>query len=117
MGNETSFIQRNRKNQRTILNDVYDPLRYAVGHCLKQPTGALKQGPPVVLGVEDNPLGGKGGDFNTVYKGAFSKIVLRKQNVSGILAAQTVQLEKIFSETGAQCWPPDEPRKGPCPVE
>jgi multiple sugar transport system substrate-binding protein len=62
-------------------------------------------------------LGGKGSDFNTVYKGAFSKIVLRKQNVSDILAAQTVKLEKIFSETGAQCWPPDEPSEGPCPVE
>ncbi|MEE8350317.1 MAG: ABC transporter substrate-binding protein [Acidobacteriota bacterium] len=62
-------------------------------------------------------LAGKGSVFNAVYIEAFSKIVLRKRNASDILAVQAAKLEKIFIETGAQCWPPDEPSEGPCPVE
>ncbi len=62
-------------------------------------------------------LGEKGKDFNLAYKGAFSRIVLRGRDIRSVLETQAEKLRKIVTETQAQCWPPDEPSVGPCPVE
>jgi multiple sugar transport system substrate-binding protein len=62
-------------------------------------------------------LGVKGTDFNLAYKGAFSRIVLRGRDIRSVLGTQAEKLRKIVTETHAQCWPPDKPSAGPCPVE
>ncbi len=62
-------------------------------------------------------LGVKGTDFNLAYKGAFSRIVLRGRDIRSVLGTQAEKLRKIVTETQAQCWPPDKPSAGPCPVE
>jgi multiple sugar transport system substrate-binding protein len=56
-------------------------------------------------------------EFNMAYKRAFSQIVLRRRDIRSVLEEQTEILRRILSETGARCWPPDEPCDGPCPVE
>jgi len=62
-------------------------------------------------------LGEKGKDFNLAYKGAFSRIVLRGRDIRSVLETQAEKLRQIVTETQAQCWPPDKPSEGPCPVE
>lgn len=62
-------------------------------------------------------LGEKSRAFNTVYRLAFSRILLRGQNIRSVLEDQARKMRHIVSETGVQCWPPDEPSTGPCPVE
>ena len=62
-------------------------------------------------------LGEKNDKFNTAYKSTFSQIILRRRNIRSVLDKQTEILRRIISETGARCWPPDEPSAGPCPVE
>ena len=62
-------------------------------------------------------LGAKGKDFNLVYKGAFSRIVLRGRDIRSVLETQAEKLRQIITETQAQCWPPDKPSEGPCPVK
>ncbi len=62
-------------------------------------------------------LGAKGKDFNLVYKGAFSKIVLRGRDIHSVLDIQAEKLRQIILQTRAPCWPPDKKSDGPCPVE
>jgi multiple sugar transport system substrate-binding protein len=62
-------------------------------------------------------LGEKSHEFDTAYKRTFSQIVLRGRDIKSVLAKQTKILRRILSETEAPCWPPDEPSRGPCPVE
>jgi len=86
----------------TQLNEAVDKQRTA--------GDAIKTLLPMGLGRKDKEL-------NTAYKAAFSQIVLRKRDIKSVLAKQTEILRSILSETGARCWPPDEPSDGPCPVE
>ncbi len=52
-------------------------------------------------------LGGKGGDFNKVYRDTFTRIVLNGEDIATVLAEQKVTLQAIMNETGAPCWAPD----------
>lgn len=61
-------------------------------------------------------LGAKGGEFNKVFRDTFYRIVVRGEEVKGVLAEGASALERIFRETGAPCWPPDPPSDGPCPI-
>lgn len=62
-------------------------------------------------------LGDQGGAFNKVYMDAFTRIVIRGQDVESALDTEAKRLTKIMEETGAACWAPDAPSDGPCPVE
>ena len=52
-------------------------------------------------------LGGKGGDFNKVFRDTFTRIVLNGEVIQTVLAEQKVVLQAIMNETGAPCWAPD----------
>lgn len=62
-------------------------------------------------------LGDKGGEFNKVYRDAFTRIVLRGRRSGGPWTLEAQNLARILRETGAPCWPPDAPSTGACPVE
>ena len=62
-------------------------------------------------------LGDKGGEFNKVYRDAFTRIVLRGEEIRRALDLEAQNLARILRETGAPCWPPDAPSTGACPVE
>ncbi len=62
-------------------------------------------------------LGGKGGEFNKVYRDTFQRIVIRGEEIDEALAVQAEKLSRIMQETGAPCWEPDAPSEGACPVE
>jgi multiple sugar transport system substrate-binding protein len=62
-------------------------------------------------------LAEKGRDFNAVYGAAFSRIVLRGKAANPVLEKYAGSLRAILAETGARCWPPDDPSEGACPVE
>lgn len=52
-------------------------------------------------------LGGKGGDFNKVFRDTFTLIVLNGEDIQTVLADQKPILQAIMDETGAPCWSPD----------
>ncbi|MCK6539200.1 MAG: extracellular solute-binding protein [Anaerolineales bacterium] len=52
-------------------------------------------------------LGGKGGDFNKVFRDTFTLIVLNGEDIQTVLAGQKPILQAIMDETGAPCWSPD----------
>lgn len=70
-----------------------------------------------VVSLLPTGLGDKSREFNTVYMLTFSQIVLRGREIETVLEKQSERLRDIFLETGAACWPPDEPSDGPCPIE
>jgi multiple sugar transport system substrate-binding protein len=57
-------------------------------------------------------LGGKGGDFNKVFRDTFTLIVLNGEDINSVLAEQKVILQAIMDETGAPCWSPDPDSAG-----
>jgi multiple sugar transport system substrate-binding protein len=61
-------------------------------------------------------LGTHGGEFDKVYTDTFQLIVLRGQPVHAVLDRQAEALKRVIEATGAPCWTPDAPSKGPCPV-
>lgn len=61
-------------------------------------------------------LGEKARDFNAIYSSAFSRIVLRGKEAGPVLETNAESLRTILTETGTQCWPPDAPSEGACPV-
>ncbi|MES9961872.1 MAG: ABC transporter substrate-binding protein [Sedimenticola sp.] len=62
-------------------------------------------------------LGQYGGDFSTVYKLAFSRIILRNKKIETVLKQQGRKLARLMEATAAPCWSPDKASEGPCPVE
>ncbi|MET0086949.1 MAG: ABC transporter substrate-binding protein [Sedimenticola sp.] len=62
-------------------------------------------------------LGEYGGDFSTVYKLAFSRIILRNKKIETVLKQQGRKLARLMEATAAPCWSPDKASEGPCPVE
>lgn len=63
-------------------------------------------------------LGGKGGDFNKVYRDTFTRIVLNGEDITAVLADEKTVLQAIMAETGAPCWAPDPDSGGkPCEVK
>src|SRR3970282_251333 len=57
-------------------------------------------------------LGGKGGDFNKVFRDAFTRIVLNGEDITTVLGEQKVILQSIMDATGAPCWSPDPDSAG-----
>jgi multiple sugar transport system substrate-binding protein len=62
-------------------------------------------------------LGTQGGAFNKVYLDTFHRIILNGESISSVLNDEGHQLQTILSSSGAGCWPPDPPSKGPCQVK
>jgi multiple sugar transport system substrate-binding protein len=62
-------------------------------------------------------LGTHGGEFDKVYLDTFQLIVLRGQLVRAVLDRQAEALKRVIAVSGAPCWTPDAPSKGPCPVQ
>ena len=63
-------------------------------------------------------LGGKSGDFNTVYLQTYQRIVLRNEDIKTVLDAQAKTLQGIMNDAKAPCWSPDPPSNGqPCQVQ
>ncbi len=61
-------------------------------------------------------LGAEGGNFNAVYRDTFTRIVVRKENTTAVLADQAAKLQAIMDKSGAPCWRPDPPSNGACKV-
>jgi multiple sugar transport system substrate-binding protein len=61
-------------------------------------------------------LGTRGGEFNKVYLDAFTRIVLRGEDIKTALDTEAANLRRIMQETKAPCWSPDPASSGPCPV-
>jgi multiple sugar transport system substrate-binding protein len=63
-------------------------------------------------------LGGRGGDFNKVFRDAFTRIVFNGEDINSVLADEKVVLQEIMTDTGAPCWAPDPDSAGQaCQVE
>jgi multiple sugar transport system substrate-binding protein len=61
-------------------------------------------------------LGTRGGEFNKVYLDAFTRIILRGEDIKTALDTEAANLRRIMQETKAPCWSPDPASSGPCPV-
>ena len=61
-------------------------------------------------------LGARGGEINKIYRDAFTRIVLKNEDIATVLAEEGANLQKLLDETGAPCWPPDPPSEGACQV-
>jgi multiple sugar transport system substrate-binding protein len=57
-------------------------------------------------------LADKGGDFNKVFRDAFTRIVLNGEDINTVLGEQKVILQSIMDATGAPCWSPDPDSAG-----
>lgn len=61
-------------------------------------------------------LGERGGDFNTIYRDTFRRIVIDGEDIVTVLGEESANVQAILDETGAACWPPDAPSEGACQV-
>jgi multiple sugar transport system substrate-binding protein len=61
-------------------------------------------------------LGADGGNFNSVYRNAFRRIVLNNEDIGAVLRDTRTQLQAIFDRNNARCWAPDPPSRGTCRV-
>ncbi len=76
-------------------------------------TQIARDGLPSLLPIG---LGAEGGNFNSVYRNAFRRIVLNNEDIGTVLRDTRGQLQAIFDRTGARCWAPDPVGRGPCRV-
>jgi multiple sugar transport system substrate-binding protein len=70
---------------------------------------ALKSLLPVGLGTEANA-------FSKVYTDTFVRIVVRNENIQSVLSDESRNLQEVMNKSGAPCWAPDPPSRGPCKV-
>ena len=61
-------------------------------------------------------LGADGGNFNSIYRNTFRRIVLNNEDIRTVLREEGAKLQAIFDRTGAPCWAPDPRGRGPCRV-
>jgi multiple sugar transport system substrate-binding protein len=61
-------------------------------------------------------LGAEGGNFNTIYRNTFRRIVINNEDIRTVLRDEGAKLQAIFTRTGAPCWAPDPPSRGACRV-
>jgi multiple sugar transport system substrate-binding protein len=61
-------------------------------------------------------LGAEGGNFNTIYRNTFRRIVINNEDIRTVLREEGARLQAIFQRTGAPCWAPDPPSRGACRV-
>jgi multiple sugar transport system substrate-binding protein len=59
-------------------------------------------------------LGERDGEFDQVFMNTFRRIVLNGEPPHMVLDSEAETLDRLLSETGARCWPPDMPGTGPC---
>ena len=71
---------------------------------------ALKSLLPIGLGAE-------GGNFSKIYVDTFTRIVVKGENPQSVVNDEAPILQAIMDKTGAKCWAPDPPSKGPCHVK
>ncbi|MES9873000.1 MAG: ABC transporter substrate-binding protein [Candidatus Sedimenticola sp. 6PFRAG7] len=83
----------------------------------KQAVARQSASPDGVSALLPVGLGQHGGDFSTVYKLAFSRIILRNKKIGSVLKQQGRKLEQLLESAAAPCWAPDKASEGPCPVE
>jgi multiple sugar transport system substrate-binding protein len=62
-------------------------------------------------------LGAEGGNFNKVYVDTFTRIVLKGEDIKGVLDDEGKTLQALMDKTGAHCWAPDPPSSGACQVK
>jgi multiple sugar transport system substrate-binding protein len=62
-------------------------------------------------------LGAEGGNFSTIYRNAFTRIVIKDEPWRTVLNEEGAKLQEIFDKTGAPCWKPDPPSNGRCRVK
>lgn len=62
-------------------------------------------------------LGAEGGNFSTIYRNAFTRIVIKDEPWRGVLNEEGDKLQAIFDKTGAPCWRPDPASNGACRVK
>jgi len=62
-------------------------------------------------------LGERGGEINEIYRNAFTRIVQGGEDIQAVLDEEGATLQTLMDETGAACWPPDEPSEGPCQLK
>lgn len=70
----------------------------------------------VIRGTLPTGLSAAEADFNTVFKVAFTEIVLDGEDIPSTLRRQSALLDEILHRTQARCWPPDPPGDDPCRV-
>jgi multiple sugar transport system substrate-binding protein len=91
--------------------------RVSAGLRLQANAVKLQQTRPKVLpSLLPIGLGAEGGNFNRVYTDTFTRIVVRKENTTTVLAEQAAALQAIMDKTGAPCWRPDPVSRGACRV-
>jgi multiple sugar transport system substrate-binding protein len=98
---------------------VASRLSKSISSGLRLESNAVKlqqQAPGAVPALLPVGIGTEGGNFNTIYRDTFTAIVLNGENPEKVLAEQGAKLQAIFDKTGAPCWLPDPPSRGPCRV-
>lgn len=90
------------------------------------PPGALKvlaEGVSAQAGAPDalpalipGGLGERSGEFGSIYRDTFIRIVIRGEDIQTVLQEEGQLLHNLFQETGAACPLPDPPEQ-PCSVE
>jgi multiple sugar transport system substrate-binding protein len=71
-------------------------------------------------GVQTVPpagLGSRSDDFTAVYQDTFRRIVLGNEDIRTVLNEEAARLQQLVNATGAACWQPDPPSRGPCQVK
>jgi multiple sugar transport system substrate-binding protein len=72
------------------------------------------EGLPALLPVG---LGELGGEFNNGYRNTFLRIVIDREDIASVLAAEGSNIQRMLDESGAPCWPPDPPSDGACQLD
>jgi multiple sugar transport system substrate-binding protein len=62
-------------------------------------------------------LGARGGEINKIYRDAFTRIVLKGEEIRKVLDEEGANLQNLLNDTGAPCWPPDPPSEGACQLQ
>lgn len=62
-------------------------------------------------------LGERGNELNEIFKSAANRILLDGEDIQPVLDAEAANIQAIFDDTGAPCWPPDAVSEEACAVE
>lgn len=62
-------------------------------------------------------LGTQNAAFDKAYTDAFTRIILKGEEIQSGLNSEATQLQSIMTTSGARCWAPDPPSSGPCQVK
>ena len=62
-------------------------------------------------------LGTQSDALKLAYQDAFTRIILRNEDIASALATESAAVQKALDTARAPCWPPDPPSTGPCQIE